>query len=105
MTSEMKTDDLKLTPEVKSEWCEALRSGKYKQGRGFLHDDNDNSYCCLGVLQALRKLPKDDEGDEYIDPPHAEIFGLKIGKQMDLAAMNDDGQSFAEIASYIEANL
>lgn len=30
-------------------WVAALRSGKYKQGRGSLHD-RDNKFCCLGVL-------------------------------------------------------
>lgn len=30
------------------EWVEALRSGNYKQGAGFLC--KDGKYCCLGVL-------------------------------------------------------
>ena len=29
-------------------WVDALRSGKYSQGRGSLH--YEDSYCCLGVL-------------------------------------------------------
>jgi hypothetical protein len=29
-------------------WVEALRSGKYKQGRGILRSVNDE-FCCLGV--------------------------------------------------------
>ena len=33
---------------VKNKWVEALRSGKYKQGRGQLN--SENRYCCLGVL-------------------------------------------------------
>ena len=28
-------------------WLDALRSGKYKQGREALHEDNE--FCCLGV--------------------------------------------------------
>ena len=33
-------------------WCEALRSGLYKQQRdGLLH--TKNGYCCLGVAQSL----------------------------------------------------
>lgn len=32
-------------------WVEALRSGKYKQTRRSLHDDN--GFCCLGVACAV----------------------------------------------------
>jgi hypothetical protein len=30
-------------------WVEALLSGKYEQGKNFLHTIEDNKYCCLGV--------------------------------------------------------
>lgn len=33
----------------KKKWVEALRSGKYQQGRGWLQD-RENNFCCLGVL-------------------------------------------------------
>lgn len=34
------------------QWVEALRSGKYKQGRNYLHteDSGEHHFCCLGVL-------------------------------------------------------
>ncbi len=35
--------------ELRKKWIEALRSGKYKQGRNALRPDED-CYCCLGVL-------------------------------------------------------
>lgn len=35
--------------EIKFRWVEALRSGKYRQGRNYLHDREGN-FCCLGVL-------------------------------------------------------
>jgi len=38
-----------MNPEIKQLWLEALRSGKYEQGKSLLRPD-DNSYCCLGVL-------------------------------------------------------
>lgn len=38
-----------MNPDVKSEWVAALRSGDYKQGIGRLRD-NEDKYCCLGVL-------------------------------------------------------
>ena len=38
-----------MNPEVKQLWLDALRSGKYEQGKLMLRP-TDNSYCCLGVL-------------------------------------------------------
>lgn len=38
-----------MRKKVKQLWVEALRSGKYEQGRGVLCSSN-NKYCCLGVL-------------------------------------------------------
>ncbi len=37
---------------VKEKWINALTSGKYKQGKGCLRDNQD-SFCCLGVLTDL----------------------------------------------------
>jgi len=36
-------------------WIQALRSGKYKQGRGYLKYilDKEGFYCCLGVLEEI----------------------------------------------------
>ena len=33
----------------RKKWVAALRSGKYKQGKGQLYDNLDEKYCCLGV--------------------------------------------------------
>lgn len=41
---------------VKNKWVEALRSGKYRKGRGVLTEVKKNgtkNYCCLGVLCEL----------------------------------------------------
>lgn len=42
---------------LRKRWVKALRSGKYKQGRGWLCHYEPNaqqpSYCCLGVLMDL----------------------------------------------------
>lgn len=64
-----------MNPEVKSLWLEALTSGKFKQGKGYLrriaetalgkdktdYKDSDNRYCCLGVLTELYRT-KTGEG-------------------------------------------
>lgn len=39
----------RMDPTVKALWVKALRSRKYKQGRGSLRSA-DQGYCCLGVL-------------------------------------------------------
>lgn len=38
-----------MNPTLKKQWIEALRSGKYRQGRGSLRSES-GEYCCLGVL-------------------------------------------------------
>jgi hypothetical protein len=45
-----------MNPAVKTLWLEALRSGRYTQGRGCLtrrHEDGREEHCCLGVLCQL----------------------------------------------------
>ena len=42
---------VKLLPEVKKMWVDALRSGRYKQGHEDLID-GVGGHCCLGVLVA-----------------------------------------------------
>jgi hypothetical protein len=40
-----------MKPNIRNlkKWVRALRSGKYKQGRGALNKNNKN-FCCLGVV-------------------------------------------------------
>jgi hypothetical protein len=59
--------------EVKAEWVAALRSGEYKQGKGYLAQIADNGetvYCCLGVLSDLAVkagvIECKSAGDQYI---------------------------------------
>jgi hypothetical protein len=45
-----------MKASIKKQWLEALRSGQYKQAKGFLRrlDRNGNlGHCCLGVLCEL----------------------------------------------------
>lgn len=94
-----------LDPEVKAKWCAALRSGNYEQGRGLLHDESDNTFCCLGVLQQITGLPQVDSDMEYLDYGKAAAIGLSIDAQTELSDLNDDGYTFEEIAAYIEGTL
>ena len=107
--------------ENQDRWIAALRSGKYKQGKKFLHQA-DGSMCCLGVAAVLFK-PDEVEpvllGEAYAydnmfctAPSYVcEALGIEwagsprnhtINKS--LAAMNDAGKTFEEIADIFEAN-
>ncbi len=96
-----------VNAELKAKWVEALRSGKYRQGREQLRDHD--TYCCLGVLADVRgyKWPERDVdvpgNNDYC--PEQVADALSETEATELALMNDEGQSFAEIADYIEQNL
>lgn len=52
--------------EFEKKLVEALRSGKYKQGRSALHNKDKNTYCCLGVACDLEDSKRwfQEEGEE-----------------------------------------
>lgn len=120
-----------MDPQIKAQWVAALRSGEYKQGAGQLHAPATNSYCCLGVLCDLavkaglditvttasdRDLTYyNDDGYELPDSvkdwagleenlPEVDMMGLDC-EVLTVAALNDDGTPFGEIADIIERDL
>jgi hypothetical protein len=119
----------KMDPELKAKWLAALRSGSYQQGRGaLLHcGDGDKEYCCLGVLGRLCGCGDGtlESGQVLDDINMAHVLGpwsppglgrrffqfdpgrrdTHVTIQRRLAAMNDAGASFSQIADWIEANL
>lgn len=48
---------LEMNPEIREQWCKALRSGEYKQTTGALRrlpePSSPPGHCCLGVLTDL----------------------------------------------------
>lgn len=108
-----------MNKQVKDKWIAALRSGKYKQTRGFLGDMN--GHCCLGVLCEVFA----DEGNplsvcmtqqnvvsyngctRYPPPDVLEWAGLQNneGRASNadhcVAFVNDDSYSFAPSIDYI----
>ncbi len=101
--------------ELKQKWLEALRSGKYAQGVGFLR--SGDNFCCLGVLCDISgKQWIGDEDGQYstADAPEewsllnhdtqAE-FGLAEDQMFALTQMNDRGKTFTEIADHIEKSI
>lgn len=99
-------------------WVAALRSGKYKQGRGALK--KDGKYCCLGVACEISGLNKWygrlPEFRQYY-MLEAGVLPLEVQKWLglndrgggyckgnrSLTQDNDKGVSFKEIASIIES--
>lgn len=59
-----------MNEAIKKEWVDALRSGQYKQGTGWLCKEvnGEREYCCLGVLTDLAiKNGIDIEVTAYLD--------------------------------------
>ena len=101
--------------QLKNEWCEALRSGKYKQCKNVL--SNGEAYCCLGVLAkvaGLEELPDNSSNRPRFRTHYGVIYdmfpeeylkelGLREVYQDKLVELNDTKQkNFNEIADYIE---
>lgn len=128
------TETMKMDPELKARWIEALRSGEFEQGYSLLKYSSGNAgespkYCCLGVLSELCLIPLEgytwdgeamfifpgNEGRASIEMPPREWLrskGISNDVSKIIANMNDgagtyDGErlTFAEIADYIQDNL
>jgi hypothetical protein len=104
-----------MNKELKEKWVDALRSGKYTQGRMYLRNDK-NEFCCLGVLcdaynskgwvQRTGTFPRYGEGVCYIPEEIAYAIGIENEQQNKLSVKNDNEKAFFhEIADYIERNF
>lgn len=70
-----------MNQEIKQLWVKALRSGKYTQGRGKLHQYTKrtglHSFCCLGVLCDLAVnagiIPSPDK-NIFVDSENNVVF-------------------------------
>lgn len=103
-----------MDAQLKQKWLEALRSGEYKQGKHVLRTQQDE-FCCLGVLCHVvspNGWSTDSEGGffygdrkGYLPVEISRATAFPTGHELALAGMNDNGESFAEIADWIEANI
>lgn len=115
-----------MNSTIKQRWVAALRSGEYAQGKSVLRNQ-DNQYCCLGVLTDLYakefniSWKYDDDNNSYALTNEA--FGSStylipsviqwaelssfnpIVQDFTLSYMNDSGKTFEEIADAIEKYL
>lgn len=116
---------IKMPRKIAEQWLKDLRSGEFKQGHGELHDEEKDSYCCLGVLchqlmapdQSYSEVSKDGNNC-YPSVKFLEAHGVKfIGEEdirdnpyltsLRLAAScaNDRRLSFNTIADAIEQEV
>jgi hypothetical protein len=118
-----------MDSDIKRQWIEALRSGKYQQGK-FALRTVDNEFCCLGVLCDIVRPDGWSDTTVESDVAETDVYEFVEGKDTyegalpdgvgeavgidlwarhdvtdELIEMNDKGTPFAEIADYIEANL
>ena len=106
-----------MNPDIKNKWLSALRSGKYEQGRQYLRTP-ENKFCCLGVLcdvvdPSLWNRPTHDQNSwDYDNGAFAMLpttlrtnLGVTPIAEQGLASMNDRGESFPDIATWIENYL
>ena len=111
---------LKMDPEFKERWIDALESGEYEQGKGKLC--RDGKFCCLGVAADVAEIPFETEamgpnalptrvyvfgpGGRHLSGIPTNWKGISPAAQKRLWRMNDSrGKTFAEIAQWIRENL
>lgn len=116
---------MKMNPEIKATWYEALRSGDYEQGTSFLHRYDE--YCCLGVLCELAVDagvtqqfmgteegitaygPARDFSDQSLLPGDVMAWSgmnhKETGVLMGINDSTDPTYDFKQIADWIEVNL
>jgi hypothetical protein len=115
-----------MRDDIKERWVAKLRSGDYLQTKNVLQ--NEEGYCCLGVLCEIAvedgiaendfydgrrcyNTTKSISGDEetgYSTLPQGLLYwaALTGRDSIHLARMNDqEGKNFHEIADYIELEL
>lgn len=82
-----------MNPEIKAEWIERLTNGEREQGRSFLNNKTDGTYCCLGVLcemaeeagvvtSTLHQTADPDDRDRVIDVADFEGFYAIMPKKV-----------------------
>jgi hypothetical protein len=118
-----------MKKELKEKWIEALLSGKYAQTSGTLRrtesgGNGQTGFCCLGVfcdiVDPTRWVEDSDTmGYRHLNDltsnrgyPPQDILELGLlGSQGNLltyvrvGSMNDNGQSFKQIAEWIKENV
>jgi len=115
-----------MNKDIAKKWVDALRSGEYKQGKGYLKNAA-GEYCCLGVLcEVVGEKFTLFQGEPsyrcginshnlYLPPEIVAKAGLRTSNGFisksgtyaysNLADMNDNCMSFEYIADVIEKEV
>ena len=109
--------------DIANKWTAALRSGQYTQATEYLQ--KSSGFCCLGVLCDLHREQvggewawgpgggmsyqpgdSDDFDNSLLPVPVRDWAGLRgVNPEAGgvcLSALNDDGQTFAQLADFID---
>ena len=111
--------------KVKETWIKALKSGEFKQGKGYL--ESDGKYCALGILSLLSlvegqctynlvdglgrfdnkrfTLSYNTLNWAGMDLEDFKIDVIYEGESTTIADLNDRGLNFKELARIIDRNL
>jgi hypothetical protein len=96
-----------MDKKLKMKWVKALESGKFKQGKERL--SAGGYYCCLGVLREIafkgQRCSTLGDYSNLLNPEIQREAGLTKRTQQALAAKNDVGETFKEIAAWIRKHL
>jgi hypothetical protein len=105
-----------MDAQLKENWVEALRSGRYEQAYSYLR--HGGGFCCLGVLCDIvdpAKWSGDGDLKQYVDGNDVcmgflpfsikDSAGITQEEETRLSVMNDEGKPLSEIADYIEKHL
>lgn len=114
----MEKQTLKLDPEFKAKWLEALKGGEYKKGENVLYNNIKDSYCCLGVACIVLGITKEQLiGGAILSERLEAHFGIEFPKAINynyyegypnhskLTWLNDKSDTFLPVIEYIEQNL
>ncbi len=119
-----------MNQRIKKLWIEALRSGEFQQGKGYL--EKNGKYCALGVLSALALIEGHctyfeengiarfdnrcfhlsynvmkwagiaQEDERYLNEDEHEVLIRYEGKLTSIGRLNDEGVGFKQLARLIQ---
>jgi len=103
---------------IAMKWVEALRSGEYRQTTSVLRNEDGIGHCCLGVLCELSpnqknymNLSRNKRKNEVLPLVVQKWAGMKTANgefkysampETALSGLNDNGDTFEQIADLIE---
>jgi len=76
---------IEMPKKLLRKWLKALRSGKYKQGKGKLY--GEGRYCCLGVLQKVAD-GETEQGKAMPSINWLKEHGVSFSKQCGLVGLS-----------------